>query len=86
MHPVLCNIAVIIIHISTYINPLGAKNDNSRLKCCILPDQITVIENEISIQTYFLNVCSQIEMSNFHPLEVVGRGSDAQLQVGGNLY
>ena len=24
-------------------------------------------------------------MGNFHPLEVVGRGSDAQLQVGKNL-
>ena len=24
-------------------------------------------------------------MSNFHPLEVVGRGSDKQLQEGGNL-
>ena len=24
-------------------------------------------------------------MSNFHPLEVVGRGSEAQLQVGANL-
>ena len=24
-------------------------------------------------------------MNNFHPLEVVGRGSETQLQVGGNL-
>ena len=24
-------------------------------------------------------------MSNFHPLEVVGRGSETQLQVSGNL-
>ena len=24
-------------------------------------------------------------MSNFHPLEVVGRGSETQLQVGNNL-
>ena len=24
-------------------------------------------------------------MSNFHPVEVVGRGSDTQLQVGENL-
>ena len=24
-------------------------------------------------------------MSNFHPLEVVGRGSDTQLQMGENL-
>ena len=25
-------------------------------------------------------------MSNFHPLEVVGRGSETQLQVGENSY
>ena len=25
-------------------------------------------------------------MSNFHPLEVVGRGSETQLQVGANLH
>ena len=25
-------------------------------------------------------------MSDFHPLEVVGRGSEAQLQVGEKLY
>ena len=25
------------------------------------------------------------QMSNFHPLEVVGRGSETQLQVGDNL-
>ena len=24
-------------------------------------------------------------MSNFHPLEVVGRGSETQLQAGGNI-
>ena len=24
-------------------------------------------------------------MSDFHPLEVVGRGSETQLQVGGNI-
>ena len=28
-----------------------------------------------------LSIC----MRNFHPLEVVGRGSKTQLQVGGNL-
>ena len=27
----------------------------------------------------------QTNISNLHPLEVVGRGSDAQLQVGENL-
>ena len=29
-------------------------------------------------------VSNLTNMSNFHPLEVVGRGSDAQLQVGEN--
>ena len=35
----------------------------------------------------FANTLAQIKqkMSNFQPLEVVGRGSEAQLQVGGNL-
>ena len=28
---------------------------------------------------------SQIKQSNFHPLEVVGRGSETQLQVGENF-
>ena len=37
--------------------------------------------------TIFTNVSSQIEqvLSNFHPLEVVCRGSETQLQVGENL-
>ena len=29
-------------------------------------------------------VSNLTNMSNFHPLEVVGRGSDAQIQVGEN--
>ena len=35
----------------------------------------------------FAYVWSQIKtnMSNFHPLEVVGRGSETQIQVGENL-
>ena len=36
----------------------------------------------------FANMWSQIKknnMSNFYPLEVVGRGSETQLQVGQNL-
>ena len=28
---------------------------------------------------------NKINVSNFHPLEVVGRGSETQLQVGENL-
>ena len=35
----------------------------------------------------FANVWSQLkQMSNFHPLEVVGRGSGTQLEVGETLY
>ena len=30
-------------------------------------------------------IIKQIIMSNFHPLEVVGRGSETQLQVGEDL-
>ena len=36
----------------------------------------------------FTNLWSQnkqISMSNFHPLEVLGRGSDSKFQVGENL-
>ena len=38
----------------------------------------------------FANICAQIKhiyiyISNFQPLEVVGRGSETQLQVGENL-
>ena len=35
----------------------------------------------------FANVWSQIKQikNNFHPLDVVGRGSETQLQVGENL-
>ena len=31
-------------------------------------------------------VSNSTNMSNFHPLEVVDRGSDPQLRVGGNLF
>ena len=36
----------------------------------------------IKIYKWFANLPN---MSNFHPLEVVGRGSETQLQVGENL-
>ena len=36
------------------------------------------------LQMFCLQI-KQIIMSNFHPLEVVARGSETQLQVGGNL-
>ena len=49
----------------------------------------TVVGNKMSVETYkFVNVRFQIKqnnMSNFHPLEVVGQGSETKLQVGENL-
>ena len=39
----------------------------------------------LNIKIYKYLVSNETNMSNFHPLEVVGRGSDAQLQVGENL-
>ena len=51
-----------------------------------LADQMTIIGNEMRVQTSRLtNVWSQIkqlQVSNFHPLEIVGRGSETQFQVG----
>ena len=48
-------------------------------------DQIIDIGNEMSVQaSIFANVWSQIKqniMRIFHPLEVVGRGCESQLQV-----
>ena len=44
-----------------------AKRDYSRFKFVLLADKITVIGNKISVY------------SNFHPLEVVDRGSETQL-------
>ena len=32
-----------------------------------------------------MSVSNQTNMSNLHPLQVVGHGSETQLQVGGNL-
>ena len=49
------------------------------------PIKITVSGNEICVRTQtFANVWSQIRqnMSDFQPLEVVGRGNETQLQVG----
>ena len=53
-----------------------------------IDDQITDIWNEKSVLTSrFTNVWSQIKtnMSNFHPLVVVDRRSEKQLQAGENL-
>ena len=68
--------------------PYIAKNDYGRLWYkIVLLHQFTVIGNEYDfkhrdLQTFASN-CTH--MNNFHPLEVVGRGSETQLQVGENL-
>ena len=64
--------------ISEDINPSSAKHDYSRFLFVLLADQITVIWN-------IYNVCLNKDISCFHLLEVVGRGSETQLQVGENL-
>ena len=54
-----------------------------------IADQITVIRNKMSVlASRFANVWFQIKqiiMSNYHTLEVLGRGSETQLQVSKNL-
>ena len=42
----------------------------------------------MSLNINIFRVCSQNKqsMSSFHPLEVVGRGSETQLQGGENVY
>ena len=48
--------------------------------------KITVIGNEMGLlKSRFANVWSQQHGSNFYPLEVVGRGSETQPQVGEHL-
>ena len=39
-------------------------------------------EWNVCLNIKFANTCSQIIKSNFNPFEVVGRGSQTQLQVG----
>ena len=52
--------------------------------------QISVIRKKMCASTLgSANVWSQnkqIKQSNFPPIEVVGRGSETQFQVGDNLY
>ena len=63
----------------------------SRVKHVIIADEISVI-----VKYWEWNVCINIKIckclvsnwtntSNFHPLEVVGRGSETQLQVGESI-
>ena len=39
----------------------------------------------LDVKIFKYLVSNWTNMSNFHPLEVVGRGSETQLQVGENL-
>ena len=55
-----------------------------------LSPEIFVLYRLIIRSNWEINVslgikCSISNMSNFHPFEVVGRGSETQLQVGENL-
>ena len=44
------------------------------------------IYRNVSLTSIFANVWSHsTNVSNFHPLDVMGRGSDAQLQVGEHI-
>ena len=70
-------------------SPCSAKQYYSRFKCILLADEITVIGNETSVSNIQICNCfvsNQTNVSIFHPLDVVGRGSDTQLQVDENLY
>ena len=67
------------------INPWSAKHGIAVLIRFISTD----IENEISAQTSRFTkylVANETNMSNFHPLEGVGRGSETQIQEGENLH
>ena len=68
-------------------NPLNARHDYARFKYVLLADSITVSGNEMSVhKSGFANAWFQIrQISYFRPLEVGGRGSETQLQVGGYL-
>ena len=51
----------------------------------LLSDYITFVQNEMCVWTSKFCKCfgsNKTNISNFHPLEVVGRGSGTQLQVG----
>ena len=57
------------------LNPLSTKHEYNSLQFVLSADKITVSGNEMSV------ICK----CNFHPLEVVGRDSETQLQVGEHL-
>ena len=66
----------------TNINPHTTRHDKSRFKSILLDDQITVIGNEINCSN--IKICKYLvsnvtHVSYFHPLKVVGRGSETQL-------
>ena len=60
------------------VNPLSAKHNYSRFYYVLLAFSITCIANQ-DLQMFGLKLKS---MSNFHPLEVVGRSSETHLEVG----
>ena len=67
-----------------YLNPLNRQARLLSFLICFIIRQIADIKNEIIVSTTkFANVLSQKEtnMSNFHSLEIVDRGSETQLQV-----
>ena len=68
---------------------LSARHDYNRFIFVFFADQITVGKENVCLNIkYYIYKClvsNQTQISNFHPLEVVGRGSETQLQVGEKL-
>ena len=46
---------------------------------------MTIVNSGLKGVICWFGVCFDLNGSNFYPLEVVGRGSETQLQVGTNL-
>ena len=69
-------------------NTLSAKDDCSRFLGFLFKHQMRKLEGKISIKKCYTGKCFDTKctnMSDFYPLEVVGRGSETHLQVGENL-
>ena len=71
------------------VNTLAAKSHyNSRFKSVLSPIKSHLLEQNVCLvkhQDLQMFGSKSNKISNFPPLEVEGRGSDPQLQVGGNL-
>ena len=69
------------------INPYTAKGDYIRFQSVSLAHKISVIGNEMEFKHQICKcfVVNLTNISNFHSLKVVGRGSETQLQVSENL-